>query len=292
MRLPSPLTKGATLAVVAPSSGFDRARLERGVEALAEEFDVRLAPGLFATQGYLAGDDASRLADLQWALQDTEVSAIVAARGGYGATRLLPALPTDTVAATGKWLLGFSDITALHGLWARAGLCSVHGAMLASWCDAPAAVRDQTLAILAGTKPAPLRGLDVLAGGTARGPLTGGNLAVLQALVGTPYAPPLEGRVLFLEDVGERPYRVDRMLTSLSQAGWFERVAGVLLGGFTDCAAGPDGTTVEQVLQERLGPLGIPVLSGAPCGHLDHNAPLLLGATVTLEGRSGSASYD
>ncbi len=134
-----------------------------------------------------------------------------------------------------------------------------------------------------------LRGLRTLAAGRACGPLLGGNLAVLAALVGTPYAPPLDGAVLFLEDVGERPYRVDRMLTTLRHAGWFERVVGVALGAFTEAAPGADGVAVEQVLHERLGSLGIPVVAGVPAGHVDDNLELTFGAEVALEAGGDAA---
>jgi muramoyltetrapeptide carboxypeptidase len=281
---PRPLTRDARVAVVAPSSPFDRARFDAGLALLRDRYQPTLASSLFATQGYLAGSDAVRLADLQGALADGEVRAIIPPRGGYGATRLLPALDAASVHASTPWLVGFSDVTALHALWARAGVCSIHGPMVCSLPEASVALREAWFALLEGAAPPPLRGLTCLHPGEAEGRLFGGNLTVLAALVGTPYLPPLEDVVLVLEDVAERPYRLDRMLTTMLQAGFFAGVRGIVLGQFTRCTAGADGISALDVLGERLLPLGIPILADAPVGHVPENWPLLFGATAQLAG--------
>jgi muramoyltetrapeptide carboxypeptidase len=204
---------------------------------------------------------------------------------------LLDQVPVPRIRAAEKLLVGFSDVTALHAAWARAGVRSIHGPMVAALGRAEPATVARYVAILEGGTPAPFTGLDVLAPGIAEGPLVGGNLAVLAALVGTPFAPPLEGAVLFLEDVGERPYRIDRMLTTLRHAGWLARVSAVVLGAFADAMPGPDGVAVAQVLGERLSGLGVPVLSGVPAGHIDDNAELPLGARVRVDAARAELTF-
>jgi muramoyltetrapeptide carboxypeptidase len=215
-------------------------------------------------------------------LADPDVDAILCARGGYGATRLLPRLVPEAVAAAAKPVVGFSDITALHALWARAGVRSYHAGMVANLGRADEPVREAWAAALEGALDPPSWPVEELVAGETTGRLTGGNLAVLVALLGTPFVPPLDGAILFLEDVGERPYRIDRMLTQLTQAGWFSRCAGVALGAFTEGAPGPDGACLADVLDERLGKLGIPVVSGIPSGHVAENATLPFGACAKI----------
>ena len=277
--------------MVAPSSPFDVEAFELGVAKLRERYDVRYGGGLLSRKGYLAGDDPRRLAELEAALADADVGANVAARGGYGATRLLEHLDAARIGRARKLLVGFSDVTALHCAWLRAGLRAVHGPMVAALGRAPGELLGRWIAAVEGVAPPPLSDLTPLAGGAAEGPLVGGNLAVLAALVGTPYAPPLDGAVLFLEDVGERPYRVDRMLTTLRHAGWLARVRGVVLGAFTDSAPGPDGTDVDAVLADRLGDLGVPVGAGLPAGHVDDHLELPLGAPVRLDADAGTLTF-
>lgn len=289
---PPALTSGARIAVVAPSSPFDRADFDMGIERLGRRYDVRYGEALFARDGYLAGDDERRARELLEALRDPDVRAIVAARGGYGATRILHRILPREVAGARKLLVGFSDVTALHAAWARAGVRSIHGPMVAALGRCGEDMVDRWVAAVEGTPPDPLTGLRAIRPGEARGPLVGGNLAVLAALVGTAHAPPLDGCVLFLEDVGERPYRVDRMLTTLRHAGWLDRVAAVALGAFTDARPGPDGMDIDQVLEERLGSLAVPVVAGMPAGHVDDNLELPLGAPVRVDGNSGRITFE
>jgi muramoyltetrapeptide carboxypeptidase len=286
-----PLRPGARIQIVAPSGPFDLDEFERGVARLRARYDVRYEPQIAERAGYLAGTDDRRARELLAALHEPEVHAIVAARGGYGATRLLDRIGEGEVARHPKLLVGFSDVTALHALWARAGLCSIHGPMVAAIGRADDAQVARWCRAVEGELPAPFTGLRALAPGRAHGPLLGGNLAVLTALIGTPYAPPLAGCVLFLEDVGERPYRVDRMLTTWSHAGWLSLPRAIVLGAFTDAATGPDGVAVEHVLEERLGALGIPVLAGLPAGHVDDNVELPFGATAVVDAASGTLAF-
>jgi muramoyltetrapeptide carboxypeptidase len=280
---PAPLSLGAGVRVVAASSPFDRARFDAGWALLSSRYTLSQGQALFSRQGFLAGSDALRLSDLQAALH-ADVRAIVPPRGGYGATRLLPSVAVEEVRRAGKWLVGFSDVTALHALWARAGLCSIHGPMVCSLPEASAALQQAWFRLLEGGAPLPLQGLTPIHAGSARGRLFAGNLTVLAALVGTPYYPDLTDSVLLLEDVAERPYRLDRMLTSMLQAGALRGVRAVVLGQFTDCQPGPDGVTAQDVLAERLSTLAVPVLGNAPVGHVPENTPLLLGAVAHVHG--------
>lgn len=274
--------------MIAPASPFPLEDFERGIERLRERYRVTHRRDITARRGFLAGDDGRRALELEEALADPSVDAIVAARGGYGATRLLRFFVPENVRAANKLLVGFSDLSALHALWARAGLRSIHGPMVAGLGRGTRAEVERWIAAVEGAAPAPLTDLERVRGGVAEGPLLGGNLALMAALVGTPHAPPIQGAVLFLEDIGEAPYRVDRMLTTLHEAGWLDRVAGVALGGFTACEPRGDGWTVEAVLHERLGDLRVPVLAGVPSGHLDENLALPFGAPARLDADRGT----
>ena len=289
---PSALVEGAQVRIFAASSPFDRDRFEQGRALLEGRYRAQLGDAVFARAGFFAGEDTARLADLTTALAAPEVGALIAARGGHGATRLLPRLDPRDVRRAGKWLVGFSDVTALHALWARAGLCSLHGPMVCSLADASMEVRRSWFDVLEGAPPPPLTELTSVHPGSSEGRLFGGNLTVLCALLGTPYFPPLEDVVLLLEDVGERPYRLDRMLTTLLQSGCLGRVRAVVLGAFTEAAPGADGVSCDEVLHERLGKLGVPVLAGARVGHIADNHPLLLGTRARVDGVRGRIDFD
>jgi muramoyltetrapeptide carboxypeptidase len=277
---------------IAPSSPFDRTRFDAGALLIAERYEVVHGRSLFAQRGYLAGEDAARLDDLAAALRDGSVRALVAARGGYGATRLLPQLSVDEIRSRAKWLVGFSDVTALHALWAQAGLCSIHGPMVCSLSEASARLREAWFDLLAGAVPSALDGLQCVASGRAEGRLFGGNLTVLAALVGTPYLPSLRDVVLLLEDVGERPYRLDRALTSMLQAGALDGVRAIVLGQFTQCEPGVDGVTAADVLRERLARLAVPIVADAPVGHVAENRPLLLGSHAAVDADAGTVHFE
>lgn len=240
-----------------------------------------------AREGYLAGSDLTRMAVIERALARDDVDFLWASRGGYGATRLLRA---GRHAIEG-WLrehpvplVGFSDITALHGLWARCGVRSIHGPMVARMGDGGAVSPsdEATLRSVLAGETQTWAELEVRSSGTTEGFAAGGNLAVLSALCGTVDQPHFSGAVVFLEDVGERPYRVDRMLTQLLASGVCEGARAFVLGSFSDCEPGPDGRTVAEVLDELLLPLGVPVLAGAPFGHADRCAAFAMGDLVRV----------
>ncbi|MDA0632885.1 LD-carboxypeptidase [Nonomuraea sp. MCN248] len=286
---------GTTAAVVAPSGPVDAALLRRGIERL-EERGVKVVVGPHALDRqdlpYLAGEDAARAADLQAAWCDPAVSVVFCARGGYGASRLLGLLDWDAMRAAGrKVLVGSSDVTALHQAFAvELGVPTLHGPMpgnvLLGGEHGPGAgpepvTWDQLWAALSGS-PVTVTGDRVLAPGRAEGVLTGGNLSLLAALCGTPYRPSFDGGIAFLEDIGEEPYRVDRMLTQLLQAGAFAGVRGIALGSWVDCG------DPYPVLRDRLEPLGVPIVAGLPVGHGSPQMSVWLGALGAIDTESCS----
>jgi muramoyltetrapeptide carboxypeptidase len=214
---------------------------------------------------------------------------VLAARGGYGLTRIISAVDAARFREHPVWIAGFSDITALHVEAQRAGVASLHADNVAGLGRGDAAARERFVAALEA--PETERCFDGLAsfrGGSASGPVMGGNLTLLftAAASGRLHVP--RGAVLFIEDVGEAPYRVDRMLTALITSGALDAVAGVLVGDFTDAPPGRHGVPVEDVLRERLNELRVPVLAGFPAGHGAHNEPIHFGLPARLDGSAGS----
>jgi muramoyltetrapeptide carboxypeptidase len=278
--------------VIAASSPFDRALFYRGVGFLAERYRVEIAKGTLDRTGFLAGSDETRLRALDEALLDDGVRAVIAARGGYGALRIAHRARWDVLARHPKWLVGFSDVTSLHLEALRVGVCSLHADNAGGLGRGDAHARARFvhgLELPASSRP--FFGLSTLRGGQTEGPLMGGNLTVLFSAHAAGRLRVPDGAVLFLEDVTEASYRIDRMLTALRLSGALERVSGVVLGDFTDCSPAPHGVPVEAVLEERLGELGIPVARGLPAGHGRLNHPLLLGATVSLDASAGNLRW-
>ena len=284
LRLPPPLAPGDAVVVVAPSSPFSVDQLWRGLAWLRSRYRIRLARGTFARDGYLAGDDERRRRELERAILDPETKAIVAARGGYGALRIANDLPWAELAHRPKWIVGFSDITALHALAWRAGVASVH-APNATGLGFAASPRVRAAFIASVERPSASRvwqGLRVLRRGRARGPIVGGNLAILHAMASAGLLSVPVGAVLAIEDVTEAPYRVDRMLTSLRLGGHLARAAAIVFGGFEKCPPGADGRSVYEVIEERTASLGVPVLADAPFGHGANNEAFVLGAPALV----------
>jgi muramoyltetrapeptide carboxypeptidase len=291
----APLAPGSLIGVIAPAGPVEPERLARVLPMYAQYgFRARLYPGCAANTGYLAGDDDARLADLHAALADDEVAAIHCIRGGYGCMRLLDRIDVALVRRARKLLIGYSDVTALHGLWAREGLPSLHAPMAASDILVPGreADRDALFTLLrsglrAGDVLAPERapaGLRVP--GRAEGKLIGGNLSLVAAVLGTAWAWPTEGAILFLEDINEDLYRVDRLLTQLRLAGVLDTVRGILLGSFSDMAAPTE--LLRSLLVTLCERQGKPLLGGWPTGHGTPNRPLPLGVPVLLDADAGT----
>src|SRR6185437_12592594 len=276
------LRPGDPVVVVAPAGPFDRASFEAGLEIIARRYRVHYDPGLLARHRYLAGTDERRLSELASALTDTGGRAVFCARGGYGMMRLLPKLEGTALAA--KPVVGFSDITALHQLLQRQGLVSIHGPVLTQLARLDAHAHTRLFELLESETPAAdLTGAEAYVDGTAEGPLLGGNLSVLTRLLGTPFLAPLEGAVLLLEDVGERPYRLDRMWTHLALAGVFRQIRGIVLGDFSGCEDKDANYSSADVLRELAIQTGLPCAAGFPIGHGSGNQPVPLGARVRLD---------
>ena len=285
------LAAGDTVAVVAPAGPVPPDRLDTGVAVLESwGLVVRQMPHVRGRHGgYLAAPDADRAADLTEAWGDPGVAAVFCARGGYGVHRMVDLLDWDTLAEAGpKALVGFSDVTAMHQAFAmRLGASTIHGPVVTSLGSGDDASREHLRRLLfAGTVP-PLtpEPVEVLVPGRADGVLVGGNVALLAAGTGTSTYLPAAGSIAVLEDVDEEPYRLDRMVTHLLRSGWFEGVRGIALGRFTRCG---EQAEVRALLEERLTPLGVPMLWGVPVGHEDPNLAFPLGLPAVLDADDGT----
>jgi muramoyltetrapeptide carboxypeptidase len=259
----------------------------RGLSFLKTRYRVAHGVAAFRRDGYLAGTDALRLSELQAALDDPGVAAIVAARGGYGLTRIIDQLDLSGLLRHPKWLVGFSDFTALHVEAVRAGIATMHAHNVAGLGRGDAVARAEWLSALEHpSQPRVVRDLEVWQAGDADGPLFGGNLTLLCTCAAAGRLKPPAGAIWFLEDVTETSYRIDRMLTALTAAGAFRDAAAVLVGDFTDCGAGLYRVPTRSVLQERLSRLGVPVRAGLRVGHGRFNLPLCLGGRARVDDAS------
>ena len=297
LRRVRPVPPGGTLRVVAPAGVVLGQALAAPLAALrCAGFDVQLGEHLRSVDPaapYLAGTDAERARDLEAAFLDPDVDGIVCARGGYGSMRLFESL--DPKRWSDKPLVGFSDITAIHGwLATQVGTMSLHGPLLSTLsAHGPTAL--QTLVDALQGVPPPAVAMEGLIAGRGEGPLVGGNLSLVASLVGTRWFPCLEGAVVFLEEIGEPAYRIDRMISSLMWRG-LGRAAAVVVGdvGFTgdryvaDCDL---AQAVKRRLLDLLGPLGVPLAWGAPIGHRKQNITVPFGATGRLVVEGGEALW-
>lgn len=280
-----PLLPGDRIRIVAPSGPVPKETFERGIARLQARYQLDFSARIFEQQGFLAGSDAARRDELQQAFDDDSIQAIWCARGGYGLMRILPDLDATKLLRAPKPVIGFSDVTALHGYLAKLGLPSVHGPVatqLATLAESDV----QALCDLLEGRPARLSGLETVTAGVCEGPLLGGNLELVSRLLGTPWAFDLTGAILLVEEVGERPYRVDRALTQLHLAGALTRLAGVVLGDFTDCQD-ERPPSVQAVVRERLLRLSVPMVAEAPVGHGPRNRALWIGRRAKLDATAG-----
>jgi muramoyltetrapeptide carboxypeptidase len=282
--------------VVAPSGPIAPDEFAQGAAVLSARYQLRYDPAsLFRATGFTAGPDQVRLAELVAALRDPDARAVVMGRGGYGLLRILAALQPELLRGAAKPVVGFSDGTLLLAQAARAGLASIHGPVVTQLGRLDKEDHDALFAALEQPDARLLcSGLEALVGGRATGPLLGGNLEVFSRMLGTPYLPDLRGAILFFEDIGERPYRVDRLLTHLELAGVFQAAAGLVAGEFLGCDEPPASKlvspTASQVLRDRLGRLRFPVVLGAPIGHGRRNHALPYGTRVELDADAGTLS--
>jgi len=305
-RRPRRLRRGDIVGLVEPASltpdAFDLEVVQDSIRAMG--LVPRPAANLLSRHGYLAGRDEERAAGVNAMFADREVRAIFAVRGGWGSARILPHLDWDMIRANPKLLVGFSDITALHlALAARTDCPTIHGPNAASsWGQLSwDSFRRLVFEAETPTWSIPPATEDRLAQrngrvrtfrpGRASGPLLGGNLTVLTALVGTPFMPDFDGAILFIEDVDEAQYRIDRMLTQLRLAGILGRVAGVVFGQCSNCvASGPSlgGFTLSEVLAHHLAPLGVPAFQGALFGHVTDQFSLPVGIRAEIDATAGT----
>jgi muramoyltetrapeptide carboxypeptidase len=296
LKLPPALQRGDLVAVAAPASAFDRAAFRRGAERIAAHgFRVAYREDIFERAGSFAGDDARRAAELNAWLRDPEVKAVLFARGGWGTSRILDRLDLEELAIRPKAVAGFSDLTVLLlAVTQRAGVAAVHGPMVASAGKGAGGERDLTrlLALLTGSPAARVhRGLRALRPGRARAPVTGGNLSLLAHSVGTPFQVAARGRILFVEEVGEALYRIDRSVRQLLLAGVFRGVAGVVLGRFMGLKPS-ERRAVDRIFLEALGSRQVPVVSGFPAGHGSPNRSLPFGVPATLDADAGTLVFE
>jgi muramoyltetrapeptide carboxypeptidase len=288
------LRPGDRVAVVAPAGPVVPERLDRGL-AVLESWGLSVSVGehtrgVHERFGYLASDDAARADDLMRAWCDPEVQAVFCARGGYGVQRMVDLLDWESIAAAGpKVLVGFSDVTALHQAFAaRLGLSTIHGPVVTSLGTGDDESRAHLRSLLfdpvpgVALTPSPV---ETLVGGRAEGVLVGGNIAMLASEVGSRNSLRAASSIAVLEEIGEEAYRLDRLFTQLLRTGWFDEVLGIVLGTFTDCGL---PASVRDLAVDRLGPLGVPLLWGAPIGHADRNLAFPYGVPAVLDADAGT----
>ena len=288
---PRALRAGGTLGIAAPSGPVDGAKLQTGVEMLrAAGFQVVHREDIGDREGYLAGSDARRAAELHELWSDPRVDAILCARGGYGTPRILDALDPALAREARKPLVGYSDITALL-LWQRqrAGLVGFHGPMLDYGNELPKESFEALLAQLQGRSRPPLRlrGRGRVAG-SAAGRLVGGNLSLVTASLGSAWEIVTRGAILVIEEVGERPYRIDRMLEQLRAAGKFEGLRGIAVGALRECddSRYPEPDAL-QVIEQAARRAGVPCVAGLPFGHQPANLTWAQGVRATIDAEAG-----
>ena len=295
---PKRLKAGDTIALISPSSGLSAEQIQKAVDNMTSlGLKTKLGKYAGAQNGFLAGTDKQRVEDIHWAFGDKTIDAVWCLRGGYGLSRILPQIDYRLIKANPKAFIGYSDITALHvAIHQRCGMVTFHGPVATSTLSDY--TKDHVLKTLFnGTAPdkidisadntantSLLYKTQVIRAGTARGPLIGGNLSLLTAVAGTPYAlKDVKGKILFTEDVGEKPYRIDRMFTQLKQSVDMRQLAGLALGIFSDCEAPEGSPTVIEVVKDQFANLGIPVIYGLSFGHIRDQFTLPLGVRAELD---------
>jgi muramoyltetrapeptide carboxypeptidase len=293
---PRALRPGDTVGIIAPAGPVQERDAISPALTMLESwgFRVRFDDRIFNSFRYLAGHDTARAEELMRSFEDPSIQGIIALRGGFGCARLIPLLDERRLRHNCKVFMGFSDLTTLHVYFRRRfGWVTIHGPMATTMSRdslSPEAGK-HLLSLWTDPQYRPTLSfaqLESWAAGSAEGWLAGGCLSILTASLGTSYEFKSEGKILFLEDCGEAPYRIDRMITQLRLAGKLDRVAGILLGSFRDCEAEEGGYSSEDVLRDLLSDLGVPVLAGFPAGHGAENWALPLGARVRLDADGNS----
>jgi muramoyltetrapeptide carboxypeptidase len=285
--IPPYLKTGDEVAILSPASFPATENWKKGVEVLESwGLRVRNAPNYLSRHFGLGGTDAERLSDLQQMLDDPSIKAIFPIRGGYGSSRLLDSLNFTGFISSPKWIVGFSDITALLCEVDRLGFASIHGPMPNNFCQkgGESALQNLYTALFEGTLSVDAAAHPLNRWGEASAEMIGGNLSLLCHLIGSPTFGSADGKILFIEEVGERLYHVDRMLLQLKRAGIFQNLAGLLVGGFTDCneASLTIGKTAFELVAEHTTGTLYPIAFDFPAGHLPNNQPLIFGTKTKL----------
>ena len=290
--VPERIQPGDTIGVAAPAGPFDRKTFSCGARILEDMgFKLFIPPGLFERNGYLAGPDEHRVQSLNQMFADNSIDGIICARGGYGSMRILPMLDFDVIRNNPKVFIGFSDITTLLSVFfTRCNLATFHGPVITSLAGATEETKQSLLGNISSGDKLEIKvpGGRTIKSGVGTGQVCGGNLTMLSHLIGTSFAPGYKNRILFLEDRGEAPYRIDRMLVHMKLAGCFKRIAGIILGSFEEC--GP----IEEIIKIIVNifqDCPIPILGGLDAGHGKHNLTIPLGIEATLDADAHTLSY-
>lgn len=288
----NPLPAGGKIGIVAPASPFDSVKFETGLHVLKSMGFKTLVPdSLRQSCGYLAGPDQQRARLINEMFADPEISAIWCARGGYGSMRVLPLLDYELLRSNPKPFVGASDATALlTALYSRCRAPVFHGPMIVTLADADEKTCQSVRQTFSGTGSITIKAepFEMLRPGVASGKVIGGNLTTLSHLTGTPFEPEFAGHLLFIEDIGEAPYRIDRMMTQLKMAGKFSGISGLLLGRFSGC--GPM-EQIHSIMQSVFQDSDIPMLSGIPAGHGLPNLIVPMGVDATLDADKGLLTF-
>jgi muramoyltetrapeptide carboxypeptidase len=280
------LQPGDTIYITAPAKAIEESVVLEAKKTLETwGLNVRVAPHCLGRAAYFSGTDAERLADFQHGLDDPSIKAILCARGGYGCVRIVEELDWTAFQQNPKWIVGFSDVTVFHQKINQLGLESIHAIMPLGFTEGSMEAKETLHKALFGEtiilEASPVKENCM---GTAKGSLIGGNMTIIYSLIGTELSYTFKNKILFIEDIGEHIYKVDRMLHAFKLAGIFNQISGLILGGFTEMEDTdvPFGKTIEELISEQVVDLGIPVAFNVPIGHIPDNQAVVVGRTVTL----------
>jgi muramoyltetrapeptide carboxypeptidase len=293
---PEALKQGSKIAVISPAGAVEPSQLEQGIAMIKRRgYEPVLGEHLYAcfSKGYnYAGTEQERIQDINWALNDEEISAIWASRGGYGCQHLIKHLKLDNFKKSPKWYIGYSDNTVVQSYLLKKGFASIHGQTIkTSSFGVTEESYDLIFDILEGTKPEyTFTSHQLNKTGTVEGQLIGGNLALIYALLGTKYSFKLKNRILFIEDIGESFYALDRMIMSLELAGVFNKISGLIVGGMTNMGDEKENIQYKEsfddlaygLISERIAKYDFPVLFAFPNGHIKDNRPLIIGGNIKM----------
>ena len=295
MICPPKLVPGDTIALVSPAKAIDTSYIDFAKAYFEKQgFIVLVSPNAAGEFRYFSGTDQQRASDLQWAIDHPDVKAIICNRGGYGAIRLFDLVNWANLLREPKWILGFSDITNFNCLGIRLGIETAHTTMPLNFRENSPESLESLMHVLNGTeneyaweanpsnKP-----------GTATGTVVGGNLSILYSLLGTPYSPDYEHAILFIEDIGEQIYHIDRMLNAFKLAGVFDRISGLIIGGMTELKDTANATewTIEELVSEHTQFRSFPIAFQAPVGHISDNRAFICGRKATFSVTENQAYF-